>query len=158
LPLPVNKMPQPVRPPDRNLALTDRLGLGELLVGRTVLESGNGPGLDSLLAARRVGPTGGVIGVDPCPEVVEKARHNAGLLGGNNVVFVDAAIEKVPLPNASVDVVISNGVFNPYPDKPAVPVGAFRVLRPGGRGPMADILQHEDLTPEGGARLGEWSD
>jgi hypothetical protein len=57
-----------------------------------------------------------------------------------------------------VDVATSNGVFNPCPGKPAVPAGAFRVLRPGGRRPMADILLHEDLTPEGGARLGEWSD
>jgi SAM-dependent methyltransferase len=134
------------------------LGLGEILPGQIVLDLGSGAGLDSLLAARRVGPTGKVVGVDLCPEMVEKARCNAGLLGLRNVEFKEAGIEKVPLPDGSVDVVISNGVFNLCPDKPAVLAEAFRVLRPGGRLQMADILLHEDVTPEEVARLGEWSD
>jgi len=134
------------------------LGLGELCAGQTVLELGSGPGMDSLLAARRVGPTGKVFGVDMCEEMVEKARLNAGLLGLNNVEFVNAGIENLPLPDESVDVVISNGVFNLCPDKPSVLSEAFRVLRPGGRLQMADILLEEGVTPEEVAKKGSWSD
>ena len=119
---------------------------------------GCGAGLDRLLAARRVGPSGKVVGVDLCPEMVEKARHNASLLGLNNAEFLHAGIEKLPLRDGSVDVVISNGVFNLCPDKPAVLAQAFRVLRPGGRLQMADILLHDDVTPEEVAQKGEWSD
>jgi SAM-dependent methyltransferase len=134
------------------------LGLGAVDPGQAVLDLGSGPGLDSLLAARRVGPSGKVVGVDLCPEMVEKARRNASLLGLHNVQFMQAQIEKLPLPDASVDVVISNGVFNLCPDKPAVLAEAFRVLRPGGRLQMADILLHDDVTPEEVAHKGEWSD
>jgi SAM-dependent methyltransferase len=134
------------------------LGMGEVRPGQIVLDLGSGPGLDSLLAARRVGPTGKVIGVDLCPEMVKKARRNASLLGLNNVEFLQAEIEKLPLPDGSVDVVISNGVFNLCPDKPGVLVEAFRVLRPSGRLQMADILLHDDVTPEEVAGKGEWSD
>lgn len=134
------------------------LSLGDLRPDQMVLDMGSGSGMDSLLAARRVGPTGKVVGVDLCPEMVEKARHNARLLGLHNVEFIVAGIEKLPVPDASVDVVISNGVFNLCPDKPKVLAEAFRVLRPGGRLQMADILLHDDVTPEEVARLGEWSD
>ena len=134
------------------------LGLGQVCPGQTVLDLGSGPGLDSLLAARRVRPTGKVVGVDLCQEMIGKARHNAGLLGINNVEFVQAEIEKLPLPDASVDVVISNGVFNLCPDKQGVLSEAFRVLRPGGRLQMADILLHDDVRPEEVAQKGEWSD
>ena len=134
------------------------LGLGQVRPGQTVLDLGSGGGLESLLAARRAGPTGKVVGVDLCPEMVEKARRNASLLGLHNVEFVEAGVEKVRLPDASVDVVISNGVFNLCPDKPRVLAEAFRVLRPGGRLQMADILLHDDVTPEELARKGTWSD
>jgi SAM-dependent methyltransferase len=134
------------------------LGLGELLPGQTVLDLGSGAGLDSLLAARRAGPSGKVVGVDLCPAMVEKARRNASLLGLNNAEFLLAGIERLPLPEGSVDVVISNGVFNLCPDKPGVLAEAFRVLRPGGRLHMADILLHEDVTPEEVAQKGDWSD
>jgi SAM-dependent methyltransferase len=134
------------------------LGLGEVRPGQAVLDLGSGPGLGSLLAARRVGPTGKVVGVDLCPEMVQKARRNADLLGLHNVEFVQAQIEKLPVPDASVDVVISNGVFNLCPDRPAVLAEAIRVLRPGGRLHMADILLHDDVTPEEVAHKGEWSD
>jgi arsenite methyltransferase len=134
------------------------LGLGELRAGQTVLELGSGPGLDSLLAARKVGPTGKVIGVDLCEEMVAKARRNAELLGLSNVEFVHAGIEALPLPDESVDVVISNGVLNLCPDKPKVLAEAYRVLRLGGRLQMADILLEEGVTPEEVARKGSWSD
>ena len=134
------------------------LGLGELRAGQTVLELGSGPGMDSLLAARRVGPTGKVVGVDMCDEMIAKDRRNAKLLNLNAVEFVNAGIEKLPLPDKSVDVVISNGVFNFCPDKPSVLVEPYRVLRPGGRLQMADILLEEGVTPEEVAKKGSWSD
>lgn len=130
------------------------LSLGEVRPSQTVLVLGSGAGLDSLLAARRVGPTGKVVGVELCPEMVEKARRNAEVLGLRNAEF----LKKLPLPDESVDVVISNGVFNLCPDKPRVLAEAYRVLRPGGRLQMADILLHDDVTPEEVAQKGEWSD
>ena len=87
-----------------------------------------------------------------------KARRNADILGLRNVELVEAGIENLPLPDGSVDVVISNGVLNLCPDKPKVLAEAFRVLRPVGRLQMADILLHDDVTPEQVACLGEWSD
>jgi arsenite methyltransferase len=134
------------------------LGLGEVRPGQAVLDLGCGAGQDSLLAARRVGPPGKVVGVDLAPEMVEKARRNAQLLDLTDVEFRLAEIEKLPLPDGSVDVVISNGVFNLCPDKPGVLAEAFRVLWPGGRLQMADILLHDDVTPEEVASKGEWSD
>ncbi len=152
----IDTLPPPVT--ESFCGVGNPLGLGDVRSGQTVLDLGSGPGLDSLLAARRVGPTGKVVGVDLCPEMVEKARRNALLLGLRNVEFMQAQIEKLPLSDASVDVVISNGVFNLCPDKPGVLAEAFRVLRPGGRLQMADVLLHDDVTPEQVARLGEWSD
>jgi arsenite methyltransferase len=152
----IDALPTPVT--ESFCGVGNPLGLGKVRPGQTVLDLGSGPGLDSLLAARRVGPTGKVVGVDLCPEMVEKARRNADLLGLRNVEFVNAGIENLPLPDASVDVVISNGVFNLCPDKPAVLAEAFRVLRPGGRLQMADILLEEGVTPEEVAQKGSWSD
>jgi arsenite methyltransferase len=134
------------------------LGLGEFLPGQTVLELGCGPGLDSLLAARKVGTNGKVIGIDMCQEMIAKARRNAELLGLLNVEFINAGIEQLPLPDEWVDVVISNGVFNLCPAKPKVLAETFRVLRPGGRLQMADILLEEGVTPEEVAWKGSWSD
>ncbi len=134
------------------------LGLGEVRPGQAVLDLGCGAGQDSLLAARRVGPPGKVVGVDMAPEMVEKARHNAQSLDLTNVEFRQAEIENLPLPDGSVDLVISNGVLNLCPDKPRVLAEAFRVLQPGGRLQMADILLHDEVTPEEVAQKGEWSD
>lgn len=132
------------------------LSLGRVTAGMTILDLGCGAGLDSLLAAQRVGPTGKVFGVDQSPEMVAKARANGA--GQNNIEFLLGAIENIPLPDESVDVVISNGVFNLCPDKPQVLAEVFRVLRPDGRLQMADILLEEGVSEEELARKGSWSD
>lgn len=134
------------------------LSLGQPESGQTVLDLGCGAGLDTLLATRRVGPLGKVIGIDMTPEMVAKARRNAHLLGLSNVQIVVGETERLPLSDASIDLVVSNGVFNLCPDKPGVLAEVFRVLRPGGRLQMADILLHEDITPEEVATRGSWSD
>jgi arsenite methyltransferase len=134
------------------------LSLGEIRPGQVVLDLGCGAGMDCILAARKVGPAGKVIGVDMTAEMVAKARENGKCQGLANVEFRQGDLENLPLPDASVDLVISNGVFNLCPDKARVLAEAFRVLRPGGRLQMADILLHEEVTPEEVARLGTWSD
>lgn len=132
--------------------------LGEPQPGHTVLDLGCGAGFDTLLAAKKVGPKGKVIGIDMTPEMLAKACHNASLLGVMNVEFLLAGIESLPLQEASVDLVMSNGVFNLCPDKPGVLAEVFRVLRPGGRLQMADILLEPHVTPEEVATKGSWSD
>jgi SAM-dependent methyltransferase len=132
--------------------------LGEPQPGQVVLDLGCGAGFDTLLASKPVGPNGRVIGIDMTPDMLAKARHNASLLGANNVEFVLGEVEALPLPDASVDLVISNGVFNLCPDKPKVLSEVIRVLRPGGRLQMADILLEPHVTPEEAARKGTWSD
>jgi SAM-dependent methyltransferase len=134
------------------------LALGELRAGQTVLDLGCGAGLDSILAAYRVGPTGRVIGVDFAAEMVEKAKRNAEDLGVTNAEFRQGEADAVPVEDGSVDVVISNGVFNLCLDKPKVLAEALRVLRPGGRVQMADILLEDEVTPEEVAQKGTWSD
>jgi arsenite methyltransferase len=134
------------------------LALGEWRAGEVVLDLGCGAGMDSLLAARRVGPAGRVIGVDMTGPMVEKARANALAAGVGNAEFHHGEADHLPVADESVDVVISNGVFNLCRDKPAVLAEVFRVLRPGGRLQMADILLREDVTPEQVATRGEWSD
>lgn len=134
------------------------LALGELRAGDTVLDLGSGAGMDSILAARRVGLTGKVIGVDMTAEMVKKARTNAAAAGVTNAEFHQAEADNLPAADRSVDVVISNGVFNLCLDKPKVLTEAFRVLRPGGRIQMADILLHDNVTPEEVATKGTWSD
>jgi arsenite methyltransferase len=132
--------------------------LGEPEAGQTVLDLGCGAGFDTLLAAQRVGPNGKVIGIDMTPEMITKARLNASLLSVTNVDFIQGEIESLPLPVASVDLVISNGVFNLCPDKPRVLSEVFRVLKPGGRLQMADILLEPHVTTEEVASKGSWSD
>ena len=134
------------------------LALGDLRAGEVVLDLGCGAGLDSLLAARRVGPTGRVIGVDLTEPMVEKARANALAAGIGNVVFQLGEADHLPVDDGTVDVVISNGVFNLCRDKPKVLAEVFRVLRPGGRLQMADILLDDGVTPEDVERKGAWSD
>ncbi len=132
--------------------------LGEPQTGQVVLDLGCGAAFDTLLASGRVGPNGKVIGVDMTPEMIVKARNNASLLRMTNVQFILCDIENLPLSDASIDLVISNGVFNLCPDKPRVLSEVFRVLTPGGRLQMADILLEPHVTPEEAARKGTWSD
>jgi arsenite methyltransferase len=110
------------------------------------------------MAARRVGITGKVIGVDMTPEMIAKARTNAEILGLANVEFVLGEIETLPLADSSVDLVISNGVFNLCSDKPKVLSEVFRVLKPGGWLQMADILLELHVTPQEVASKGSWPD
>jgi SAM-dependent methyltransferase len=132
--------------------------LGEIQPGETVLDLGCGAGLDSLLAARRVGSTGKVIGTDMTEEMIEKAQRNAEALGVPNVEFLLARVENLPLEDESIDVVIGNGFYNLCPDKPRALAETYRVLRPGGRLMIADILLEDHVSPEEVARLGTWSD
>jgi len=133
------------------------LALEQLRAGEIVLDLGSGAGLDSILAARRVGPTGRVIGVDFSLEMVEKAKRNAKEIGVTNADFREGEADALPLSDESVDVIISNGVFNLCLDKPKVLAEAFRVLRPGGRIQMADMLLEDGVTPEEVAQKGAWS-
>ena len=122
--------------------------LAELHAGETVLDLGSGGGIDVLLSARRVGPTGFVYGLDMTDEMLDLARANATKAGVSNVEFRKGHIEAIPLPDASVDVIISNCVINLAADKRAVLTEAFRVLRPGGRFAVSDIVMRRPLPPE----------
>lgn len=126
--------------------------------GETVLDVGCGAGLDTLIAARRVRPGGKAIGIDVTEAMVDKARSNAASLGVENVEFHHADIELLPLKDRTVDLVISNGVFNLCADKLKVLREVFRVLREGGRLQMADILLEPQVTPAEAAEKGTWSD
>ncbi|HZW31918.1 MAG TPA: methyltransferase domain-containing protein [Isosphaeraceae bacterium] len=136
----------------------DPFSPGQPQSGEMVLDLGCGAGFDTLLDARRVGQTGRVIGIDRTPEMAATARRNADRLGSSNVEIVLGETERLPLCDASMDLVISNGVFNLCPDKPRVLAEVFPVLTPGGRLQVDDILLHEDVTPEDVAGEGRWSD
>jgi arsenite methyltransferase len=133
------------------------LALGELRAGDTVLDLGSGAGMDSILAAHRVRQSGRVIGVDMTEEMVRKAEKNALAAGVTNAEFQQAEADALPAGDGVVDVVISNGVFNLCLDKPKVLAEVFRVLKPGGRIQMADMLLEDGVTPNEVARKGAWS-
>ena len=124
--------------------------------GETVLDLGSGGGLDCFLAAKQVGESGHIIGVDMTPEMLERARLAASRLGVRNVEFRAGYLEKLPVEDASVDVVISNCVINLSPDKPQVFREVFRVLRPGGRVAVSDIVTNGPLPEELQKNMEAW--
>ena len=144
-------------------ALNASLGCGvptavaDLHEGETVLDLGSGAGADVLISARRVGATGKAIGLDMTDEMLALARANAAAAGVANVEFVKGHIEDIPLPDACVDVVISNCVINLSADKPQVLREAARVLRPGGRVAISDVIADPDMTETTKADMAQWT-
>ena len=131
--------------------------MGELVAGEKVVDIGSGGGIDSLVAARMIGPDGEVVGIDMTPAMLEKARAAAAESGVRNVEFREAFMEEIPVADGWADVVISNGVLNLTPDKPKVMGEMFRVLRPGGRLQLADILVTREVSNEAKQKIDLWT-
>ena len=131
--------------------------LGRVDPGSTVLDLGCGAGTDLLIAAQMTGPTGRVIGVDMTASMLDRARASADEMALGNVELHEGLIESVPLEDASVDVVISNGVVDLVPDKDAVFDEIDRVLRPGGRLQLADVVIHREVSEDARARIDLWT-
>jgi SAM-dependent methyltransferase len=140
-----------------SLGCGDPVTLATLGPGQTVLDLGSGGGIDCFLAAKQVGPSGHVIGVDMTADMLEKARANARNMGVENVEFRLGEIEHLPVGDETVDVIISNCVINLSPDKPQVFRDAYRVLRPGGRLAVSDIVTRVELPEEVKQDLGSWA-
>jgi arsenite methyltransferase len=130
-----------------SLGCGNPIAVADLREGERVLDLGSGGGIDVLLSARRVGPSGFAYGVDMTDDMLELARRNAAKAGAQNVEFLKGQIEDLPLPDASVDVVISNCVINLSVDKPSVLAEMFRVLVPGGRIGITDVVAEDHMSP-----------
>jgi SAM-dependent methyltransferase len=131
--------------------------LGCLTPGERVLDLGSGAGTDSLVAAQMVGEQGSVTGIDMTPEMLSKARTAAAEMNAANVEFVESEAERLPFPDESFDVVISNGVIDLIPDKDAVFAELFRVLVPGGRMQLADVTIQNPVSAEGRRNIDLWT-
>jgi SAM-dependent methyltransferase len=131
--------------------------LGRLEPCERVLDLGSGAGTDSLVAAQMVGSEGHVTGIDMTPEMLAKARAAAEAMGAQNVEFLEAEAERLPFPDETFDVVISNGVIDLIPDKDAVFAELFRVLRPGGRIQVADVTIQQPVSEEGRRKIDLWT-
>jgi arsenite methyltransferase len=130
---------------------------GDLRPRETVVDLGSGAGFDAILAAGMVGSAGQVFGVDMTPAMLDKSRGNAALLGLRNIAFHEGYLEELPLPDGLADVVISNGVINLCPDKPAALAEAYRVLKPGGRLQMADIVVAQAVPDDAKEDIALWT-
>jgi SAM-dependent methyltransferase len=130
---------------------------GRLHPGETVVEVGSGAGLDALIAARQVGPTGMVVGVDMTPAMIEKARSNAALVGLENVQFREGLAEALPVLDKFADVITSNGVINLCPDKDAAYRELYRALKPGGRLQIADIVVRRAVPRDAREDIDLWT-
>ena len=140
------------------LGLGNPVAAADIQIGETVLDLGSGGGIDSLLAARRVGVMGRVIGIDITPGMVQLAQHNAEVAGLSNVEFVLGSIEDLGfVPDGSVDVIVSNGVINLVSDKHVTFAEIYRVLKPGKRAVLSDMIVNGEIPPEVLVNPAAWS-